>query len=98
MATTNQTTYLKRHALLIGVVVLAPIVFAIFTWAEYGYFCDQGREHGNHACQSFWSSDHLHDWIYNATSNWQSDLIIGILLVLILSKLEGPRGADREDT
>jgi hypothetical protein len=31
----------QRHALLIAVLVLAPVAFAIFTWAEYGYFCDQ---------------------------------------------------------
>jgi hypothetical protein len=31
-------------------------------------------------------------------SNWQSDLLIGILLVMIFNKIEGPHGADKEDT
>lgn len=88
---------LKRHALLIAVSILAPLIFAAYSWAEYGYFCDQAEEHDS-KCPNFWNTQHLHDWIYNATSNWQSDLLIGILLVVLLHKLEGPRGAEREDT
>lgn len=89
--------WLKRHALLIGAIVLGLLAFCIYSWAEYGYFCDQAAEHGN-KCEPFTSSTHLHDWIYNATSNWQSDLLIGICLLLILNKIEGPEGADHDDT
>jgi hypothetical protein len=88
----------RRHALAIGVVVFGAAFFALFTWAEYGYWCDQGRDHGQTACPSFWTTRHLHDWIYNAASNWQSELLVGIGLLVVLNKLEGPRGADRDDT
>jgi hypothetical protein len=97
----------KRHALMVAVLVLIPIVLVIFSWAEYGYFCDQSDNlneilratHGSpQSCEGFWSTAHLHDWIYNMASNWQSDLLIGILLVLAFNKIEGPHGADKEDT
>lgn len=91
-------SWLKRHALLAAVTILAPLTFAVYSWAEYGYFCDQSKDHDQTPCPSFWDKTHLHDWVYNATSNWQSDLLIGILLVVLLHKLEGPRGAEREDT
>lgn len=90
-------TWLRRHALLIGVAIVGAVSFAIYSWAEYGYFCDQARSHGD-PCGGFWSAEHQHDWIYNAFSNWQSEAIVGILLLVALSKLEGPRGADRDDT
>jgi hypothetical protein len=92
---------------MIAVLVFAPIALIIFTWAEYGYFCDQSSNlneilRASHAepqsCEGFWSLPHLHDWIYNMASNWQSDLLIGILLVMAFNKLEGPHGADKEDT
>jgi hypothetical protein len=88
----------KRHALAIGVILLGIASLAVFTWAEYGYFCDQGRDHGNEGCEGFWSQAHVHDWLYNAASNWQSELLVGIGLLVALKKFEGPRGADREDT
>jgi hypothetical protein len=78
-------TWLRRHALVVGVAVLGALSFALFSWAEFGYFCDQAGEH-------------LHDWVYNAASNWQSELLFGILLLVILLKIEGAHGADREDT
>lgn len=90
-------TWLRRHAVIVTVAILGPAVLALYSWAEYGYFCDQARSH-HEPCTGFWSIGHLHDWIYNATSNYQSDLLIGILLLLILFKIEGPRGADRGDT
>lgn len=74
---------------LTGVVaVLAFASFAVFSWAERGYFCDQAKDHGN-ACPSFWSSEHMHDWIYNTASNWQSELFFGVLLVILLHKARG---------
>lgn len=90
--------WIRRHALAIGVILLGIASFALFTWSEYGYFCDQGRDHGNKGCESFWSQAHLHDWIYNAASNWQSELLVGIGLLVVLNKIEGPRGADKDDT
>lgn len=76
------------HWLTAVVGVLAIASFATFTWAEYGYTCDQARDHGN-TCPGFWSSIHLHDWIYNTTSNWQSELFFGVLLVILLHKAKG---------
>ena len=99
--------WLRRHALAIGVVTLGIATLAAFTWAEFRYFCDQQAQwnevlraaHGQPSpCPGFWSAEHLHDWVYNAASNWQSELLVGIGLLVALNKLEGPRGADREDT
>jgi len=89
--------WLKRHALVVTVSVLGVAMFALFSWAERGYFCDQASDHGQ-KCPSFWSSEHLHDWIYNAASNWQSELLFVILLVVLLLKIEGSHGADKGDT
>lgn len=89
--------WIRRHALVLGVAVFGIVSFAAFTWSEYGYFCDQASDH-RQPCPGFWSSEHLHDWIYNATSNWQSEALIGILMLALLLKLEGPRGADKGDT
>lgn len=77
-----------NHWLTVLVGVCAVASFAIFSWAERGYFCDQASDHKN-PCPSFWSSEHLHDWIYNAASNWQSELFFGVLLVVLLHKAKG---------
>jgi hypothetical protein len=79
---------LREHALGIGVALLGALTFALYTWAEYGFFCDQGRDHGNQGCEGFWSNAHLHDWIYNMASNWQSELFFGVLVVILLRKLQ----------
>lgn len=90
-------SWLRRHALVIGVAIIGACAFAMFTWGEWGYFCDQAKTH-HAACGSFWSKEHLHDWSYNAASNWQSEMLFGILLLVVLLKIEGPEGADRDDT
>jgi len=89
--------WLRRHALVVTVAILGVASFVLFSWAEYGYFCDQAKSH-HEECSGFWSSEHIHDWAYNAASNWQSELLFGVLLVVLLVKAEGPRGADRDDT
>jgi hypothetical protein len=88
---------IRRNALAISIGLLGVVFFAIFTWAEYGYFCDQGRDHGDEGCQSFWSQAHLHDWIYNATSNYQSELLFGVLVVLLLKRLASKRDQDKHE-
>lgn len=99
--------WLRRHALVVGATVLGLISFVVFSWAEYGYFCDQNQNLNEilrhvggdpQPCQSFWSREHVHDWLYNAASNWQSELIYGIMVLVILMKIEGARGADKGDT
>jgi hypothetical protein len=85
---------LRRHALAITVGVLGALFFAAFTWSEYGYFCDQARDHGSRTCEGFWSSEHLHDWVYNATSNYQSELLFGVLVVVLLHRLAGREDED----
>jgi hypothetical protein len=84
-------TRLREDALTITVALLAMSSFALFTWAEYGYFCDQAKSH-HEACPPFWSAEHIHDWAYNAAANWQSELIFGVLIVVLLHKLEGRDG------
>jgi hypothetical protein len=78
----------RDHWLTLVVGFLAVASFAAFTWAEYGYFCDQASDH-KQRCAGFWSAEHLHDWIYNATSNWQSELFFGVLLVILLHRARG---------
>jgi hypothetical protein len=77
------------HWLTVCVAFLAVASLVAFSWGEYGYFCDQGRDHGNESCEGFWSTTHLHDWIYNMASNWQSELLFGVLLVILLHKSKG---------
>jgi hypothetical protein len=89
--------WLRKHALVLTVAVLGAISFAAFTWAEYGYFCDQGRDHGNEGCEGFWSQAHLHDWIYNATSNYQSELLFGILVLILLKRLVSAQDEDKRE-
>jgi hypothetical protein len=90
--------WLRRHLLAVVVALMAVASLALFTWAEYGYFCDQGRDHGDKVCQGFWSAEHLHDWLYNAAANWQSELLFGVLLVIVLHGLahRDPATADEE--
>lgn len=78
----------SHHWLTIITAVCAIGSFVLFSWAERGYFCDQAADHKS-PCPSFWSSEHLHDWIYNAASNWQSELFFGVLLVILLHKAKG---------
>jgi hypothetical protein len=80
--------FLRNHWLTIAVSIWALASFGIFSWAERGYFCDQASDHKS-PCQGFWSSEHLHDWIYNAASNWQSELLFGVLLVVLLHRSKG---------
>lgn len=89
-------TWLRRHALAVGITIWGLASFALFTWAEWGFFCDQAASH-KEPCGSFWSAGHIHDWAYNAASNWQSEALVGVTVVLFLSKLEGRHGADRDD-
>lgn len=77
------------HWLTTVVGLFACAMFAVFTWAEYGYYCDQSRDHGATNCPGFWSASHMHDWLYNMTSNWQSELFFGVLLVILLHKAKG---------
>jgi hypothetical protein len=85
------TRWLRDHWLTLVVAWVGVISFAAFTWAERGYFCDQASDHHS-ACQGFWSSEHLHDWVYNATSNYQSELLFGVLLVVLLRRSRGGDG------
>lgn len=87
----------RDHTLAITVAVIGSISFALFTWSERGYFCDQAKDHHS-ACQGFWSVEHLHDWIYNATSNYQSELLFGILVVILLKNLASSHDKDKADT
>lgn len=86
--------FLKRNLLSIVVAILFLCSFAGYTWAEYGYFSDQAISH-HEKPPSFWSEEHMHDYIYNLASNWQSELIFGVLLVTILLRAEGNEGKDK---
>jgi hypothetical protein len=81
--------FIRQHKLFMIVLTLALI-----SWVTF--FCDQGREHGNKGCESFWSMAHIHDMVYNLAANWQSELTFGVLLVLVLNKL-GDRDSEDKD-
>lgn len=89
--------WFRRHTLAVTVAVLGSISFAIFSWAERGYFCDQAKDHHS-KCQGFWSAEHMHDWVYNLFSNYQSELLFGILVVVMLHKIAGDHDAEKGDT
>lgn len=78
--------FVRANILIVTIAVLGVLSLAVFTWAEYGYFCDQAMSH-HERCASFWSREHVHDWTYNATSNWQSELLFGGLLLIVLRRL-----------
>lgn len=79
-------TFIKNNILIIIIAILGALAFCTFTWAEWGYFCDQAKTHGE-SCGSFWSKEHAHDWTYNATSNWQSELLFGGLVLIVLRRI-----------
>jgi hypothetical protein len=80
--------------LAIVVASLGLFSFAVFSWSERGYFCDQASSH-HESCSGFWSAEHMHDWIYNAFSNYQSELLFGILVVVLLHHLAGRKDQDQ---
>src|SRR4051794_580892 len=95
LPTRCRTTSLQRvpklvrdHSLLITVLMLGLLALVFYTWAEWQYFADQAHEHSS-AVGSFWSKEHFHDWAYNAASNWQSELLFGVGIVVILHRLPG---------
>jgi hypothetical protein len=81
--------FIGDHWLTLIVVVLAVGTTAVFVFSEYGYFCDQASDHHTSPCPGFWSAQHLHDLLYNAAANWQSELWFGVLLVILLHKAHG---------
>lgn len=82
--------FARRHALILTVGILGLCSLAAFTWAEWHYFLDQARSHRD-AAPSFWSGEHVHDWLYNAASNWQSETLLGVLVVALLHNVRGER-------
>lgn len=75
--------FLSRHSLTLSLLAVGVAAFALYMWAEYGYFCDQARSH-HEACGAFWSAEHMHDLVYNAASNWQSEVLFGGFLIYVL--------------
>lgn len=75
---------LRHHKLLIAVVVFGLASLVGFTWGVYIDYVDRAAEHHEHAV--FWSTSFAATWLYNATSNWQSEALVGILLVVLLKR------------
>lgn len=80
---------LRRHWLLVAVALFGVVSLAVFTWSEWGYFCDQAASH-KEPCGGFWSAEHVHNWTYNAFANVMSEVLVGILLVVILKSKDEP--------
>lgn len=75
---------LRAHKLLVAVAVFGVASLALFTWGVWEDFAARAAEH--HAPASFWSRDFLATWAYNTASNWQSEALIGVLVVVLLKK------------
>jgi hypothetical protein len=78
--------FVRRHWVVLLVAALALAHWASFTWAEWGYFCDQAADHGQAACGSFWQAEHVHDWLYNYSANVLSELTFGVVLVVLVNR------------
>jgi hypothetical protein len=88
-------TWARRHLLVLTVAVLAVLSLVFFTWADWHTYVQDQEAHRQTA--EFWSNDFLANWGDNAAQNWHSELLFGVLVVVLLKKLEGPRGADQDD-
>lgn len=75
---------LRRHKLLVAVAVFGFASLVLFTWGVWADFAARAAEH--HETAAFWSRDFLATWSYNAASNWQSEALIGVLVVVLLKK------------
>lgn len=80
--------FVRERWLALCVIFCALGAIALFLWAEWGYFQDQAKDHGASIPTHYFSSEHLHDLIYNAAANWQSELLFGVLLVWLLHKAD----------
>jgi hypothetical protein len=70
-------------ALIVG--TLGILALGAFTWGDwYTYAADQKDHHG-HAV--FFSWAFLANYLDNAAQNWHSELLFGVLLVLLLRDL-----------
>lgn len=90
-------SWTRRHALVLAAAIGAVVWFVIYTWSEWRFFIDNSFQHGS-APQGFWSSQHLHDWLYNLSANVVSEVMFGVFFVIMFHKVEGSQGADKEDT
>lgn len=81
--------FCRRHSLTLILLAVGVGALALFMWAEYGYFCDQAKSH-HETCGGYWSAEHMHDLIYNAASNWQSEILFGTVLIFVL-RAQGAR-------
>lgn len=79
---------MRGHSLAVTAAALGVCLLAVFTWAEWHYFLDQAASH-HEPRPTFWSAEHVHDWVYNAASNWQSEMLFGVLLIAVLHRLPG---------
>lgn len=77
-------SFVRRHRTLLLFLALGLIALAIYTWAEWHYFVDQAASH-HEPRPRFWDPEHVHDWLYNGMSNWQSDFLIGAFAVYLLT-------------
>lgn len=80
--------FVRERWLALCVIAGALSAMVLYMWAEWGYFRDQAKSHGDPVPTEYFSSSHLHDLIYNAAANWQSELLFGVLLVWLLHKAD----------
>lgn len=74
--------HLREHKLLIAVAAFGIASLAAFTWGVWRDYADRAVEHHGEAI--FWSTSFLATWLYNASSNWQSEALVGVLVVWLL--------------
>jgi hypothetical protein len=73
---------LRDHKLLVAVAAFGTLSLLVFTWGVWADYAAREIEHHGHP--AFWSMDFLATWSYNAASNWQSEALVGVLVVWLL--------------
>lgn len=75
---------LRNHKLLVAVIAFGLVSLAAFTWGVWQDYADRAVEHDSEPV--FWSISFFATWLYNASSNWQSEALVGILVVYLLKR------------
>jgi hypothetical protein len=77
---------------MVSVAVLGVAALIFFTWADWYTFAQDQEAH--HEAAHFWSVQFLANWGDNAAQNWHSELLFGVLVVVLL---KGARRGSEED-
>lgn len=91
----RQPSFLRRHRTIILLVCLGLVALVLFTWANWHNYVM--RQQHDHVSAVFFSWDYLAEWLYNAASNWQSEILFGGAVVLWATR-HAPRDDEEADS